>query len=90
MSSIPTGPGTGRYIIRAKADNKPIAEILAEVLTAFGNDPAIKVLDTIGPAGRQHTMVAEMPHDTARSLAQRFQSSNQLIIEPDRPLSLYE
>jgi hypothetical protein len=88
--TIPTGPGTGRYIIRAKADSKPIAEILAEILAAFGNDPAIKVVDTIGPAGRQHTVVAEMPHDTARSLEQRFHNANQLIIEPDRPLSLYE
>jgi hypothetical protein len=86
MSPISAGAETGRYIIRCRDDERPLAEFLA----ASGNDPAIKVVDTIGPAGKPHTVVAEMSGSMAQSLEQRFSSSNQLIIEPDRPLSLFQ
>jgi hypothetical protein len=79
MSLLPTGPGKGRYIIRAKDEGQ-----LADLLGTISADPAISVIDAIGPAGKPHTIVAEMSHDTARFLEQRFQ------IEPDRPLSLFQ
>jgi hypothetical protein len=34
-------------------------------------------------------VVIETDESTAQQLAQRFRSTNQLIIEPDRPLSLF-
>jgi hypothetical protein len=86
MSPISDDAETGRYIIRCRDDERPLAEFLATT----GNDPAIKVVDTIGPAGKPHTVVAEMSGSMAQSLEQRFSSSNQLIIEPDRPLSLFQ
>ena len=86
MPPLPTGPGKGRYIIRSRNDDKSLADFLLDA----GKDPAIEVIDTIGPAGKPHTIVAEMSADTARSLEQRFNSTNQLIIEPDRPLSLFQ
>ncbi len=86
MSSISAGPGRGRYIIRSKHDDTPLTELLGEL----GNDPAVAMVDAIGPPGKPHTVVCEMTGDKARSLQQRFDQSNQFIIEPDRPLSMFQ
>ena len=74
----------GRYLIVARADPRP----LQAFLDAPG--PGITVVDTIGPPQLPHTAVAEMSAATARALEQRFRLTNQLSIEPDRPLSLSE
>ncbi|HEV7814942.1 MAG TPA: S8 family serine peptidase [Janthinobacterium sp.] len=81
-----TGPGKGRYLIRAVGDAVPLADFLSSISA----DPAIAIVDAIGPAGRPHTVVAEMSHDRARALEQHFNQSKQFMIEPDRPLSLFK
>jgi hypothetical protein len=86
MPSIPAGSDKGRYIIRSRDDAKPLAEFLSSV----DDDPAIDLVDTIGPQGQPHTVVVEMSHEKALSLEQRFRNTNQLVIEPDRPLSLFK
>lgn len=78
------GPQRERYIIRAAEPGR-----LAEFLASVSDDPHITILDLIGPAGMPHTAVATMPRETAQSLEQRFRASRQLMIEPDRPLSLF-
>ncbi|MES2934506.1 MAG: hypothetical protein V4805_13580 [Pseudomonadota bacterium] len=84
MSSNPSMPGRGRYIIRAQDSLH-----LVDFLRTTSCDPNIVLVDTIGPEGQPHTAVFELSHDTARSLEQRFLGSPQLKIEPDRPLSLF-
>ena len=74
-----------RYIVRARDDN-PAA--LAAFLAGVGADPDIDVVDTIGPQGRPHTAVVAIAPDKALAFERRFQNSNQLSIERDRPLSL--
>ena len=79
-------PDTGRYIIRSQ-DSKELAEVMKDI----DADPAVQLVDTIGPADQPHTLVVEMPHETANSMKQRFRTLKpQLIIEPDRPLSLFD
>lgn len=80
----PPGNGnTSRYIVRAADDNA-----LASFLDSIAADPAIRLVDTIGPAtGPPHTVVVETDAATAEQLKQR--THNQLMIEPDRPLSLF-
>ena len=86
MSLLHTGPGKDRYIIRATADAAPLAAFLATIK----DDPSVELIDTIGPRDQPHTVVVEISHDMARRLEQRFGNSKQLIIEPDRPLSLFD
>lgn len=74
----------GRYIIRSKESSK-----LIEFIDSIRGDPSMELLDQIGPSGQPHTAVVAMPYETAISLEQRFRLSNQLTIEPDRPLSLF-
>ncbi|WP_426113286.1 hypothetical protein [Massilia sp. PWRC2] len=81
-----TGPERGRYIVRAAGDAIPLTGFLATI----ANEPAIAIVDRIGPPGQAHTVVAEMSHDRARALEQQFiQSQQPIIIEPDRPLSMF-
>ncbi len=84
MPSTISPSDTDRYIIRAM-EIKPLADFINEV----NEDPAMQLLDTIGPVGQPHTAVVEMSYDKAISLEQRFRTSNKLKIEPDRPLSLF-
>ena len=74
-----------RYIVRARDDN-PAA--LAAFLAAVGSDPDIELADTIGPQDRPHTAVVAIAPGKALAFERRFQNSNQLLIERDRPLSL--
>ena len=78
-------PEPARYIVRARDDN-PAA--LAAFLADAGGDPDIELVDTIGPQGRPHTAVVAIAPDKAAAFERRFQNSNQLLIERDRPLSL--
>jgi hypothetical protein len=77
---------TSRYIIRAADDGAALIEFIAGIRA----DPKIKLVDTIGPPEQTHTAVVETDQVTADQLAQRFRNSNQLMIEPDRPLSLFQ
>ncbi|WP_295994340.1 hypothetical protein [Rugamonas sp.] len=75
--------GSTRYLIRAK-DDAPINDVLTEL----ADDPDVELVDLIGPRDRPHTAVVDISADKARDLVQRFISNNQqVIIEPDRPLS---
>lgn len=80
------GSGMARYIIRA-VDDGPA---LAAFMDALRADPALRLVDTIGPQGQPHTAVVETDVATAARLKESFRSSNQLMIEPDGPLSLFD
>ncbi len=73
-----------RYIIRASAPAR-----LAAFIHDIAGDADAEVLDLIGPQDAPHTAVVAMPPQKAAGLAQHFQQSNELTIEPDRPLSLF-
>lgn len=86
MALNQTGPERGRYLVRAVGDALPLTGFLASI----ANDSAITVVDRIGPPGQPHTLVLETSHDRARALEQQFEQTRQaLIIEPDRPLSMF-
>jgi hypothetical protein len=77
--------GSGRYIIRSED-----SATLAEFIKSLDSEPGMTLVDVIGPAAQPHTAVVDMPHDKARSLEQQFRNAKaQMIIEPDRPLSLF-
>ena len=85
MSPISSVPGTGHYIIRSE-DAGQLANFIREVQ----QDPAVTLVNTIGPADRPHTVVVAMSPEKALSLQQRIRKNSiPLIIEPDRPLSLF-
>lgn len=84
MQSSGTGPGTTRYIVRA-ADG---SDALAGFVDSIRNDPAVKLVDAIPSSGPPHTVVVEADDATVAQLRQRH--LNQLLFEPDRPLSLYD
>lgn len=86
MPSLQPGPGQARYLIRAVGDAVPLAAFIAGI----GADPSIRIVERIGPPGQPHTLVAEMSADRASELEQSFRQSQQLMIEPDRPLSMYQ
>lgn len=76
-----------RYLIRARDDAGPLAAFLDKA----SQDPGIAVVDLIGPTGLPHTAVVEMSAEKALAVAQDLGGgANQLIIEPDRPLSLFD
>lgn len=78
--------GTNRYIIHATSDVTALAEFIA----GLPNQPAIRLVEVIGPQDRPHTAVIETDVATAEQLKENFRHSNQLMIEPDRPLSLFQ
>jgi hypothetical protein len=59
-------------------------------IDSITDDPVIRLVEKIGPAHQTHTVVIETDVSTAQMLEQRFRSTNQLMIEPDRPLSLFD
>lgn len=76
-------PSISRYIVRATSD----AHALVRFLDSLAGTPAVRLVDTIGPAaGPPHTVVVETDPQTAEQLRQR--TLHQLTIEPDQPLSL--
>lgn len=85
MPLLQTGPEKARFLIRAVGDAVP----LADFLNSIAADASIEIVDKIGPPGQPHTLVAAMSLDRARALEQQFSHSHQLMIEPDRPLSLF-
>jgi len=84
MQSSGPDPGSTRYIVRA-ADGK---DALVGFVDNIRDDPAVKLVDTIPSSGPPHTVVVEADDATVARLRQRH--LNQLLFEPDRPLSLYD
>lgn len=89
MPSSTSGPVQGRnssrYIVRAAADSGALSAFIDNIAAI----PAVRLVDTIGPsAGPPHTVVVETDPDTAEQLRRR--NLNQLTIEPDQPLSLFD
>ncbi|MEW7851512.1 hypothetical protein AB2N08_22725 [Massilia aurea] len=75
----------GRYIVRAASDDNALVKFLATLST----EPGVQVVDLIGPSsGPPHTAVVETDVSTAERLRQ--QTLDQLTIEPDQPLSLFD
>lgn len=75
-------PEPSRYLVHA---DDPAT--LADVLDGIRSDPALELLDTIGPSGAPHTAVVRMNDQQAKDLRQRFRGASRLSIEPDQPLS---
>lgn len=75
-----------RYIVRAREEDSTLSDFLASI----GAVPGHEVVDTIGPAGRPHTAVIAVDAQHAPSFEQRFSHQQQLMIERDRPLSLFD
>jgi hypothetical protein len=83
---MPQSQDTNRYIVRAAGDTAPLQSFIDSIV----DDPVIRLVEKIGPAREPHTVVIETDVSTAQMLDLRFRSTNQLMIEPDRPLSLFE
>jgi len=84
-SGSSSGRMSGRYIVRAAA----AGSALSTFIDSIKSTPSIRLVDTIGPsAGPPHTAVIETDPDTAEQL--RLRHLNQLTIEPDQPLSLFD
>ncbi|RJG15024.1 hypothetical protein [Massilia cavernae] len=79
-------PPKGRYIIRAKREPAPLATFIESIR----GDPDIALVDTIGPAGQVHTAVIEIAAYKALEFERRFSHSDELMIERDQPLSLFD
>jgi hypothetical protein len=82
---MPQSQDTNRYIVRAAGDIAPLQSFIDSIV----DDPVIRLVEKIGPAHQAHTVVIETDVSTAQMLDLRFRSTNQLMIEPDRPLSLF-
>jgi hypothetical protein len=81
---MPLTPNTNRYIVRAVGDFAPLHSFIDDIT----DDPVIRLVEKIGPARQAHTVVIETDTATAQMLDERFRSTNQLMIAPDRPLPL--
>lgn len=79
-------PRKARYIVRAKNQPAPLATFIESIR----GDPDIALVDTIGPPGQVHTAVIEIATDKAPEFERRFSHSNELMIERDQPLSLFD
>ena len=76
-----------RYIVRAHDDASALFA-LSTLLASLEGDPHIELVDTIGPPGQPHTAVLAVWPEHLHLLEERVRQTSQLIIEPDRPLSL--
>src|SRR5437763_16723862 len=83
--AMPQSRNTNRCIVRAAGDIAPLQSFIDSIV----DDPLIRLVEKIGPAHQAHTALIETDVATAQMLDQRFRSTNQLMIEPDRPLSLF-
>jgi hypothetical protein len=64
------------------------AAVLPQLVQFIEVDLRTPIARRLGPATDPHTLVVAITDDQAALLRQRF--GNQVIVEPDRPLSLYE
>lgn len=72
-----------RYIVRAAGSSAPLQDFIDNIT----GDPGVQLVEKIGPAYQPHSAVIETDMSTAQMLDQRFRSTRQLTIEPDRALS---
>ena len=63
------------------------ADVLAQVIALIEADRSFKLLRRMGPVNKPHTLLVSMDEDHAALLMQRF--PDQLLVERDRPLSMY-
>jgi hypothetical protein len=70
------------YLVRVRE-----AAVLLELVHFIEVDLQTPIARKLGPATEPHTLVVAITDDQAALLRQRFGS--QVIVEPDRPLSLY-
>jgi len=70
------------YLVRARQPG-----VLTQAVTRIEADPAITIVRRIGPSDEPHTLVASMAEAQAAALRQQF--AGELIVERDRPLTLY-
>ncbi len=84
MRSIDSGPGSGRYLVSCGDPGK----LNAFIQNSY-QDPALQLIDTMGPTGAPHTAVYEMAHAKAAELQRLFLHTGELKIEPDQPLSMF-
>jgi hypothetical protein len=75
-----------RFIVRARAEGGT----LNDFLTTIRDDPQITLVNTIGPDGHPHTAVVSTATEHAPAFELRFRNSPELMIERDRPLSLFD
>ncbi|MEJ7807742.1 MAG: hypothetical protein WKG03_17715 [Telluria sp.] len=75
-----------RFIVRARAEGGTLNDFLAMIR----DDPQCELIDSIGPSERPHTAVVATPQEHAPAFEQRFRTSPELMIERDRPLSLFD
>ena len=75
-----------RFIVRARAEGST----LNDFLTTIRGDPQLELVDTIGPQGLAHTAIVATTTEHAPAFEQRFRHSPELMIERDRPLSLFD
>lgn len=86
---MPESCPKSRYIVRARDDDSSALSALSAFLASIEGNPDVELVDTIGPAGRPHTAVIAVIPEHALSLEQRVRNSQYLMIEPDRPLSMF-
>lgn len=82
MSQDSSGDTRCDYLVRARQP-----DVLARAITRIEADPAITIVRKIGPPAEPHTLVASMAEAQAAALKQQF--AGELIVERDRPLTLY-
>ena len=75
-----------RFIVCGPEDGNALADFLAMIK----NDHELELIDLIGPADRPHTAVVAVAPELAPAFAQRFHNLKQLMIEQDRPMSLFD
>lgn len=75
-------PANKRYLVSAEQ-----ASALTRVIDHVKADPALQLLDTIGPQQQPHTLVVDMNEEQAARLRKKFSKLRGLSIEPDQPLS---
>jgi hypothetical protein len=75
-----------RFIVRARHEGATLTEFLSKLQ----DDQRLELIDTIGPAGGPHTAVIAVAPELAADFEQRYRNSPHLMIERDRPLSLFD
>ena len=70
------------FIVQSQAP-----DVLAEIVALMKSDPKMRLVREIGPPGEPHTLAIAMSEDRAAMLRERFKG--RVIVERDRPLSLY-
>ena len=70
------------YLVRAHEQR-----VLADVIAFFEADPSHVSVRRLGPTDAPHTLVVSMNEEQVSALVRHF--GDQLIVERDRPLSLY-